>query len=651
MKRFITILTLALFALLLPAHAGKKEVKDSLLRIYVASPPDTTRLEVLHHLSLLDRQSPVYLYYQDKLLKEATAQKRLQYQSLAIYHHILYYYNRLDEKHTAQWVHRLERLAEENNYYADYCKGKKMLIDLLTINGKIELAVNEALDMHKQAQRLNDRNGMREAYLCLLTGYFETMRYDEGLEALDKAFRLTLPDDPPIDRIALYSKAVLAYSTVYKNKELFLNLQQMEEATYEFLKQNDALLPNAYPEFFLFINSHYALYYIRQQQPDKARKYLLKAQAYEESSSFTPYNAIYIATKAEYYRSVREYDKAIENWNKAIELTEPFSAKDAMTYCIQKADLLVEMGCPDQALPLYKKVIKTKDSLYNDLATSQMEEIQSLYNIDKLILQKEQRRTMYHYICLLISVIALVALIIFNIHIYRSRKRLKSDEKEMRKLAAIAEEANEVKSRFLANMSYNIRIPLNNVVGFSQLMTNDKDLSDEEKKEYSAIIQKNSNELIRLVNDVLDLSRLEANMMKFQLQDCNVQEWCNDLGYMVQMREEDISLQLHAETGDAVIHTDVNRLTQIVSNLLLPPEESAGKWEVRMEVVYKPEARLISCRIENSPLADVRFASQKTTIRQEITRLFFKHFGGTFGMVKTEGEVPVAFFTYPTLTP
>ena len=88
----------------------------------------------------------------------------------------------------------------------------------------------------------------------------------------------------------------------------------------------------------------------------------------------------------------------------------------------------------------------------------------------------------------------------------------------MRKLAIIAEEANEIKSRFLANMSYNIRIPLNNVVGFSQLLSTDNELDEEERKEYSGIIQTNSGELIQLVNDVLDLSRLEANMMKFQLQ-------------------------------------------------------------------------------------------------------------------------------------
>lgn len=648
MKRLFTILTL--FGLFLPAHAGKKEVKDSLLRIYVASPPDTTRLEVLHKLSLLEPQSLTFIYYQDKLLKEATAQKKLRYQSRAIYHHIMFYYNRLDEKHTAQWVSRLEQLAAQNNYYADYCKGKKMLIELLTINHKIELAVNQAFDMYEQAKRLNDRNGMREAYLCLLTGYFETMRYNEGLEVLEKAFELTSSDDSPLDKMTLYSKAVLVYSTLHKNEKMLLNLQRVEEATSEFLKQNN-LLAHAYPELYLFIESHYALYYVRQHQPDKARPHLMKAEAYREQSSFTPYNVAYLATGAEYYRAVKEYEKALQNWDMAIKLIEPYSAKDAMTYSIQKADLLVEMGQPAEALPLYKKVIKTKDSLYNDLATSQMEEIQSLYNIDKLILQKEKRRTMYHYICLLISVIALIALIIFNIHIYRSRKRLKSDEKEMRKLAAIAEEANEIKSRFLANMSYNIRIPLNNVVGFSQLMTNEKDLSEDEKKEYSAIIQKNSNELIRLVNDVLDLSRLEANMMKFQLQDCKVREWCNDLGYMIQMREEGIiSLQLHAETGEAVIHTDVNRLTQVVTNLLLPPKDSDTKREVKMEVTYQPEVRLITCRIENSPLADPRFASQKATIRQETARLFFEHFQGTFEMVKKKDGVPIIFFTYPTLT-
>ena len=244
-------------------------------------------------------------------------------------------------------------------------------------------------------------------------------------------------------------------------------------------------------------------------------------------------------------------------------------------YGIRQADSLVNAGKPDEALSFYKKSLKAKDSLYNLLTTSQMEEILASYNIDKLILQKRaetQHVPLYlpnglhhhHY-----STAA------FQYpHIPEPEASAKKDEKEMKRLTAIAEEANEIKSRFLANMSYNIRIPLNNVVGFSQLITDDTGLSEEEKREYSGIIQNNAAELIQLVNNVLDLSRLEANMMKFQLQDCNVQEWCSELACLIQMRSEgSIHLELEADAGDATIHTDINRFTQMVSNMLLYPIE------------------------------------------------------------------------------
>lgn len=328
----------------------------------------------------------------------------------------------------------------------------------------------------------------------------------------------------------------------------------------------------------------------------------------------------------------------------------PAEIECAINRDIQKADSLVKAGKPDEALTFYKKSLKSKDSLYNHITTSQMEEILSLYNMDKPTLQKEQRRNMFHQICLSISVIIIFALLLFNIHIYRSRKRLQKDEKEMRRLTAIAEEANEIKSRFLTTMSYNIRIPLNNVVGFSQLMTEDVNLSEDEKREYSGIIQSNSAELIRLVNNVLDLSRLEANMMKFQLQNCNVQEWCNELPCLIQMRSEgSIHLELVADTGNAIIHTDVSRLTQLVSGMLLYPVECKRTRIVNMQLTYNPETQAINCRIENSPLTDPAFSSQKESISHRINLLFFEHFNGSYRVEKS-GDNPIIYFTYPTLT-
>lgn len=651
MKRIFLIWLTALCWLLPSLHAEdlQQEAKDSLLRLYLASPPDTTRLEALYNLSLLDQMSPTFIYYENKLLEEAIAQKNISYQSTATYGHIVYYYNKLDQRHTEQWLYRLERLAEENSFYHHYFKGKKMLIEFYIISQKIELALKEAQDMYDKAEKLNNRNGMREACLCLLTGYFNTLRYKEGLAALNKAFELTDSNVSPMDRVDLLNKAVLTYSYLRDNEKLYYYLQELEDAKDSLEKTSSRT--NGYLNLYLLMEVQYAFYYTRTQQPEKAWEHLQKSDEYLAATSFLPYKLLRLGAYAEYYQLTQENEKSLSYLEDAIRLIAPISPEDAQIYGLQKANLLVKMGRPDDALPLYRQITKAKDSLYTDFSASQIKQIQTIYNMDKLILQKEKRQATFHRICLFTFIVIIIMLLLFNIRIYGSRKRLEKDEKEMRKLASIAEEANEVKSRFLANMSYNIRIPLNNVVGFSQLLSTDTDLNEEERNEYSSIIQSNSTELIQLVNDVLDLSRLEANMMKFQLQDCNVEEWYNDLSCMVQMRSEGtIQLKLEAETGNACIHTDVNRLTQIVAGMLLYPDNCKEVREVKMHLLYQPEKGIIACRIENSPIADPHFASQKISVRQKISQLFFEHFGGTYQMEEYKEDVTGAItFTYPTL--
>lgn len=653
MKRILYIILIVFCWLLSPSlHAenSQKQTKDSLLRVYLASPPDSTRLETLYKIALLDQMSPTFIYYENKLLEEAIAQKNILYQSAATYGHVVYYYNQLDQKHTEQWLYKLERLADQNNFYSHYFKGKKMLIEFYIISQKIELALKEAQDMYDKAEKLNNKDGMREACLCLLTGYFNTLRYQEGLAALSKAFELTGPNISTMDHVDLLTKAVLTYSYLHDNKNLYQYLNQLEDAKEKLQKENSHT--NGYLNLFLLMEIQYSLYYTRTQQPEKAWEHLQKADKYFTPATFLPYRLSRLAAYAEYYQLTKDYEKSLTYLDDAIQLIAPVSPEDVQIYGLQKADLLVKMGRPDEALPLYKQITKSKDSLYTAFSASQIEQIQTIYNMDKLILQKEKRQKTFHRICLATSVVIILGLVFFNIRIYKNRKQLQQDEKEMRKLADIAEEANEVKSRFLANMSYNIRIPLNNVVGFSQLLSTDTELSEEERNEYSGIIQSNSTELIQLVNDVLDLSRLEANMMKFQLQDCNVEEWCADFSCMAQMHSDGtIQLVQDVQVGDARIHTDVNRLTQIMLSLLLYPDGCKEIREVKISLLYQPEKNMLTCKIGNSPLADSRFITQKVSVRQKINQLFFEHFGGSYQITESKEEgVPDIIFTYPTLS-
>ncbi|WP_291529745.1 sensor histidine kinase [Bacteroides sp. UBA939] len=208
---------------------------------------------------------------------------------------------------------------------------------------------------------------------------------------------------------------------------------------------------------------------------------------------------------------------------------------------------------------------------------------------------------------------------------------MQKEEQEVARLNQIAEEANEIKSRFLANMSYNIRIPLNNVVGFSQLLSTDSELSESEKLEYSTIIRENTTELIQLVNDVLDLSRLEAQMMKFQIQDCEIREMCNDLIYMAQMNsKEHIRIELETDVESLWFKTDANRFNQAVLSMLVYPVAQEAERDIKIQLNKEEEKGLLVFHITNSPLSDPAFASQKVFVRHRINQLLFEHFGGSY---------------------
>ena len=602
MKQIFTLL-IALCWLLPSAHADvrRTEAKDSLLRIYLASPADTTRLETLYQIALLDQLSPTFIYYENKLLEEAIAQKNILYQSAAIYAHIIYYYNLLDQKHAEQWLKRLEQLSEEHNYYRHYFRGKKMMIEFYVISQKIELALKQAQDMYDKAQSLGNHDGMREACLCLMTGYFNTLRYKEGITYLNKAFELTSPDSSLATQIDLLTKAVLAYSYLHDNDNMFRYLEELNNAKNRLQEEGTTVLTNGYTNLYLLIDLQYALYYTRLQRPAEAWEYLQKAERHLSTSSFLPYRLIRLAAYAEYYQLTKEYDKALVYLEDAIELVTPISLDDAMIYGLQKADILVKMGFPDDALPVYKQITKAKDSLYTVFSTSQIEQIQSLYNMDQLLFQKEQRQATFHRICLVTSIIIIIALLLFNLHMYRSRKRLQQDEKEMRKLAIIAEEANEIKSRFLANMSYNIRIPLNNVVGFSQLLSTDNELDEEERKEYSGIIQANSGELIQLVNDVLDLFRMETGDLHFDIKDHLLLVCCQMALESVRHRIPDgVKLTFSPAGEPIVVHVDNLRLQQLLTNLLTNAAKFTEKGEINLSFQLEPDRKKVRIAVTDT---------------------------------------------------
>lgn len=133
-----------------------------------------------------------------------------------------------------------------------------------------------------------------------------------------------------------------------------------------------------------------------------------------------------------------------------------------------------------------------------------------------------------------------------------------------------AKRADQLKSSFLANMSHEIRTPLNAIVGFSNILA-DEDLSQEERNQYAAIINGSNNSLLRLVNDILDVSMIESDQLSFVRSECNVSELIEGLAetYSLKIKENPgVELIKNSPAEKVYIKTDGTRLQQVMTNLL-----------------------------------------------------------------------------------
>ena len=132
-----------------------------------------------------------------------------------------------------------------------------------------------------------------------------------------------------------------------------------------------------------------------------------------------------------------------------------------------------------------------------------------------------------------------------------------------------AEESDRLKSAFLANMSHEIRTPLNAIVGFSNLLVSEDDLPDEEKADFINTINTNCELLLKLINDILELSRIESGNMTFSYSTCNLNNWVDSM-YLTHSLLIPKEIKFIKEVPDAAffINTDVNRLSQIMTNFL-----------------------------------------------------------------------------------
>ena len=209
---------------------------------------------------------------------------------------------------------------------------------------------------------------------------------------------------------------------------------------------------------------------------------------------------------------------------------------------------------------------------------------------DATFLNKEQtffEKYRYQILSVALVFISLILALLITLYYYLKTKRLKDqlEVSEVELLAAKerAEESDRLKSAFLANMSHEIRTPLNAIVGFSNVLVTGE-CSLEEEQKFVEVIQTNSDLLLRLIGDILDISRLETGKLKFTYEECEMVDLCHKvLATTSYSKKAGVDYVFQPVVESLIIKTDVQRLQQVLINLLSNANKFTDRGQITLD--------------------------------------------------------------------
>lgn len=470
----------------------------------------------------------------------------------------------------------LSQLDESQRYYT-YFELERILIKSSLFRGEIRMAIAQSDQMYSKARALAYPFGNALALNAMGEVYSYTGRLREAGAAYEESLRLLDGMDGEDVHIRILLVELIDYN---------LRIRNVNGASRYLVRLN------LYPEDRLspleLVMRHISNASCQLFKGDlKAASHCLVQIGQLEAQLIPEIRQYLLIIDARYLVATGAHEAALTAYNDFLQ-TEYARInhniyKEAL---LEKADLLVKMGNKEEAYGQYGKVFSYIKTSFEKNYPKEIDRLCTRFQADQLAYQNERDRivSMRFYLAgIIVSVLFLIFLLVLG---WKKIFRLKRSQMRQEAMKEKAVQAIQRKNMFLSNMSHEVRTPLNAIVGFSAVLTDeDESFDDESRREFSEIIKVNSFQLLKLINDILDFSDFENDNITFNIRTHDAVKLCNEVVETVMAsRKLEVEIRFDTDLSVLMLDTDDARLRQVLINLLVNAAKFTEQGSIVLEL-------------------------------------------------------------------
>ena len=511
-------------------------------------------------------------------------------------------------------------------------------VNAYIMRGDLSLAIDRARLMYEYAKDIKSNFGIALSNQAIGQAYSASNIQDKALSSYMDALRY-LPENNP-----------QTYRLLVKISTQLQQMNRLEEAMEYVEKLNPLLEQNPEHPLAIPILIENATYYISSGDQDTALQYLHQADSIYKNHtheiahefSINYYTAACYRALAADYHDKEKADEALALYNQLLEVVS--NNKRSLEYrwiCAEKIYLYKLLGHFDEACQIYKELYSVTDTLASKSYIRQINALKATYQVDEIELENKAQQNKMVVVLIFIGLGLLAFISMLAIWLRRQKKVVVMSTETLEQLRHNAENATRAKSIFLSNMSHEIRTPLNALSGFSALLT-EEGLDDSTRRQCTDIIQQNSELLLKLINDVIDLSSLEFGKMQFSIAEHDAVATCRNVTDTVgKVKQTQAELLFETSLEELYIETDDSRLQQVLINLLINATKFTPDGSITLKLEKQSEKMALfsvtdtGCGIPKEKQASIfqRFEkldenAQGSGLGLSICQLIIEHIGG-----------------------